>query len=596
MIKPTSRLLRLYLSVVLTMPAVLTAAPVGEPAGKFTVTDIRFSSRTLDDFGLHKAFVFVFTTSGCPLAQRYLPRVKEMAAAFADRDVQFVAVNCAPDDSVMDTAWQAMETGAEFPFVKDFTGECARALGATHTPEAVVLDRERHVRYRGRIDDQFRLGGGKPAAERADLQEAIEDVLAGRKVRVEETAVDGCAISFPAAPAPSSLTYAKDVAPLLNKHCVDCHHAGTAAPFVLTSYEKASARAAAMAEAVERQQMPPWFAHPGYGKFANKRGLTAQERAVIVQWARGGKASGDLTQAPPPPVYADTKWSIGEPDMIITAAAEEKLPATGYIPYRYVIMPHLFLHDTWVQGIEIMPENSRVVHHANLAYTTLKGGFDEAHNFMTGKVPGGIPVNLDNGVAMMIPAGAVLVFQIHYVTTGKEETDRISVGLRFAREPVKKRVRYKIIDNAHFHIPPGAAAHPVSAEKTLECDATGIGLFSHMHLRGRDSVFTAHYPDGKSETLLALPNYSFDWQLGYVWERGVQHFPKGTRVECLSHFDNSAFNPFNPDPKMTVKYGPQTFHEMMQGYFFYTDDAESLSIQVDPNTGWETKPEPAATK
>lgn len=282
--------------------------------------------------------------------------------------------------------------------------------------------------------------------------------------------------------------------------------------------------------------------------------------------------------------------------MVITAAAEEKLPATGYIPYRYVILPHLFLHNTWVQGIEIMPANPRVVHHANLAFTTVKGGFDEAHNFLTGKVPGGIPVNLTGGTAMMIPAGAVLVFQIHYVTTGKEESDRISVGLRFAREPVKKRVRYKIIDNGRFHIPPGAAAHPVSATKELECDATGIGLFTHMHLRGKDSTFIARYPDGKSENLLVMPNYSFDWQLAYVWERGAQRFPKGTRVECLSHFDNSAFNPFNPDPKVTVKYGPQTFHEMMQGFFFYTDDAESLSVQVDPKTGREIEADPAVSK
>jgi thiol-disulfide isomerase/thioredoxin len=588
--KHRRRCLRLLFCASLALLPSLSAevpVPVGHEAGKFTVTDIRFSPRSLDDFGKPKAFVFVFTTSSCPLARRYLPKVQELAAAYSEKGVQFVAVNCGLDDSLMDTAWQAVETGAGFPFVKDFTGECARALGATRTPEAVVLDAGRCVIYRGRIDDQFRLGGSKPSADRADLQEALDDLLAGREVRVKETAVDGCAISLPEPAGNSPLTYAKDVAPLLNKHCVECHRPGTAAPFVLTSYEKAAARAGTIAEVVERQQMPPWFAHPGFGKFANKRGLTAQERAIIVNWARGGKASGDLSQAPPPPSFPENKWSIGEPDFIITAAAEEKLPATGYIPYRYVLMPHLFLHDTWVQGIEIMPANPSVVHHANLAYTTVRGGFDEARNFLTGKVPGGIPVNLEAGTAMMIPAGSVLVFQIHYVTTGKEETDRIAVGLRFAREPVKKRVRYKIIDNSRFRIPPGAAAHPVKAEKELECDATGIGLFTHMHLRGKDSVFTAHYPDGKSETLLAMPNYSFDWQLAYVWERGAQRFPKGTRVECLSHFDNSAFNPFNPDPKETVKHGPQTYHEMMQGFFFYTDDAENLSVKVDPKTGWE---------
>jgi len=188
---------------------------------------------------------------------------------------------------------------------------------------------------------------------------------------------------------------------------------------------------------------------------------------------------------------------------------------------------------------------------------------------------------------MMIPKGFGLVFQIHYVTTGKEETDQISVGLRFAKEPIRKRVRYKIIGDYKFKIPPGAPAWPVAAEKELECDATGIALFSHMHLRGKDSTFFAHYPDGKTETLLVLPNYSFDWQLSYVWDRGVKHFPKGTKIECNSHFDNSPFNPYNPNPKATVKNGPQTHEEMMQGFFFYTADAENLDLHVDPKTGKE---------
>jgi hypothetical protein len=313
---------------------------------------------------------------------------------------------------------------------------------------------------------------------------------------------------------------------------------------------------------------------------------------------RGGKAPGDLARAPLPPEFSSSKWLIGEPDLIITAAQPVKLPATGYIAYRYVILPHFFTEDTWVQGIQIMPGNPKVVHHANLAHASLAAGFDENRNFLTGLVPGGIPAELDAGSAMLIPKGSVLALQIHYVTTGREETDQISVGLRFARETVRKRVRYKIIGDYKFRIPPGAPAHPVAAQKELECNATGIGLFSHMHLRGKDSTFFAHYPDGKTETLLSLPNYSFDWQLSYVWERGAQKFPKGTIIECSSHFDNSPFNPYNPDPTVTVKNGPQTHNEMMQGFFFYTDDAESLNIRVDPKTGKEitTDTRPAVTK
>ncbi len=569
--------------------------PIGAQVEKLSFKDIRYLPRTLDDFGQPKAFVIVFTTTGCPLVQRYLPRLKELAAQCGDKGVQFIAVNVGADDSIKEIAYQAIGHDVQFPFVKDMDGECARALGVKRTPEVVVLDAERKIRYRGRIDNQYRLGGVKPSVDRDDLKEAIEDVLAGRKVKVKETTVDGCAITFPEVRKPAkSLTYAKDIAPLLNQHCVECHRPGTEAPFVLTSYEKAAAKAKAIAEVVEEQRMPPWFAHPGFGKFMNQRSLTAAEREIITQWARNGAAPGDLAQAPKPPKFSDSKWLIGEPDLIITAAKPEQLPATGYIDYRYVVLPHVFAHDTWVQGIQIMPSNPKVVHHANLALTLPGKGYDEDQNFITGKVPGGIPVDLDAGLAMLIPKGAALVYQIHYVTTGKEETDQISVGLRFAKEPIRKRVRYKIIGDYKFEIPPGAPAHPVTARKELECDATGIALFSHMHLRGKDTTFFAHYPDGRKETLLVLPNYSFDWQLSYVWERGAQHFPKGTKIECSSHFDNSPFNPYNPDPKVAVRNGPQTHNEMMQGFFFYTDDAENLNVRVDPKTGKESTTETKA--
>lgn len=565
--------------------------PVGSTVGKLTFKDIRFVRRTLDDFGQPKAFVIAFLTTECPLVQRYLPRLKELSRQYRDREVQFIAVNIGEDDSIKQIAYQAMERGVEFPFVKDFDGSCAKALGATRTPEVVVLDATKGIRYRGRIDDQYRTGGVKSAPDRQDLREALDDVLAGREVKVAETVVDGCAITFPEFHPDDSWTYAKDIAPLMNKHCVECHRPGTAAPFVLTSFEKVSAKAKAIAEVVEEERMPPWFAHPDFGTFINRRGLTSQERQTILQWARGGRAPGDLSAAPPPPEFPDEKWLIGEPDLVVTAARPVTLPAQGDIAYHYVILPHLFLRDTWVQGIQIMPGNPRVVHHANLAHVSLLEGFDENRNFLTGIVPGGIPVKLDSGCAMLIPKGAGLALQIHYVTTGKEETDQISVGLRFAREPVHKRVRYKIVGDYKFRIPPGAPAHEVKSQKTLEADATGLGLFSHMHLRGKDSTFVAHYPDGRDETLLSLPNYSFDWQVSYVWPRGTQKFPAGTKIECRSHFDNSRFNPFNPNPAATVRNGPQTHDEMMQGFFFYTVDSEDLNLTIDPKTGWEIKAE-----
>src|SRR5262249_30646823 len=158
--------------------------------------------------------------------------------------------------------------------------------------------------------------------------------------------------------------------------------------------------------------------------------------------------------------------------------------------------------------------------------------------------------------------GASLGLQIHFVTTGKEETCKISVGLKYAQGVVQKQLKHLLLVNTKFKIPPGAAAHPVSNAKVLPEDAIGVGLFSHMHLRGKDMTFKANYPDGKSETLLVIPNYSFDWQHPYKWEENKYRFPKGTRIECVAHYDNSPFNAYNPDPKAEVGDGPQTYHEM----------------------------------
>jgi hypothetical protein len=194
-------------------------------------------------------------------------------------------------------------------------------------------------------------------------------------------------------------------------------------------------------------------------------------------------------------------------------------------------------------------------------------------------------MRLDNHVAVRIPKGAALVLQVHLVTSGKEETCRIAVGLQYAREVVHRQLRHVLLMDTKYSIPPGAALHPVRVTRELAQDAVGVGLFCHMHVRGRAMTFKAHYPDGKSETLLVIPNYSFDWQHPYQWGPDQKRFPKGTRIECVAHYDNSPFNPYNPDPKATVKDGPQTFHEMMNGFFFYTAAGERLNLEIDPKTG-----------
>jgi hypothetical protein len=357
----------------------------------------------------------------------------------------------------------------------------------------------------------------------------------------------------------------------------------------LITYHNARSQAEAIAEVVTDGRMPPWYASDDFGHFSNRRSLTAEEKQKLVRWARTGAEMGDPAKLPkpPPPAKPEDRWLIGKPDVVLSAPQHD-IQAAGLIDYKYIVLPKVFLTETWLQGIQILPDNPRVVHHCNMAYFSPVSAKQEPH-FITGTVPGGSPMILERDVGFRIPAGSALLLQIHYVTTGKPEKCQISVGLKYASGTIQRELRHELLVDYKFAIPPGAPAYPVSASKVLDRDAIGLGLFVHMHLRGRDMTFKATYPDGKTETLLMVPNYSFDWQMPYLWAPGAMRLPKGTRLEAVAHYDNSTFNPYNPDPKATVKDGQQTQDEMLNGFVFYIDANERLNLTVDGKTGHAKK-------
>ena len=418
-------------------------------------------------------------------------------------------------------------------------------------------------------------------------------MLAGRTVVNAETEVDGCPITFPKQRKPKEVTYAGNVAPILQKHCCQCHRGGGSAPFSLTSYKLASARAEIWPRSSREQRMPPWFASEDFGPFVNRRGLSDEDRATVIDWVRAGTPPGDIKKVPAPTKephgtqggsgqmadrHTRSGFAVGRID--VARRRRHPIPIRGFAP----CFPGRHLDP----GAQILPDNPRVLHHGNLGYGNLVEGFKE-ENFITGTVPGGEPMDLDRGIAYCIPKGSVLALQLHFVATGKPEKCRVSVGLRYPREVVQKRLRSIQLTDHKFAIPPGAPAHKVAASRMLDSDVLGVGLFSHMHLRGKDMTFTAHLPDGKTDTLLIIPNYNFSWQLPYRWETGKMRLPKGTRLECVAHYDNSPFNPYNPNPLATVRNGPQTYQEMMYGFFFYTGAEEKLGLRIDTKTGTVVK-------
>jgi Redoxin len=576
--------------VVVIALASFGAAPGQGPAIGDRVTDAEFKDvrslrRSLDDFGARKAYVLVAVRTTCPLALRYMPVLAEMEKTYRAQGVQFLAIGVSSDETVAELAAMAIDAGAEFPIGKD-DGSWTRALGWKRTPEAVVLDGDRRLRYRGRIDDQIRIGGAKPAASHRDLANAIEAVLAGRAVETAETPVDGCAIpveAVPDKPAGPVPTFHEQVEPILQKRCQNCHRPNTETPFALLSYRDAVMQAETIAEVVEDRRMPPWYAVHDQ-EIINKRVLDDSERETLLRWVKGGTPKGDPAKRPEPLKFPTAAYRIGTPDKIITMLGTSEIPATGFVDYRYILFPYVFLDDTWVQSVEIHPDNPRVIHHANLAY--VKGGekFSD-ENFITGRVPGGDPMSLDDGLAYLIPAGSVLAMQVHYTTTGKPERCKISVGFKYPRTPVHKRLYHTEVTTHRFTIPPNAPAHKLAARRTLPFDASLLGVVAHMHVRATDMDFRTQKPDGTSERLLLVPNYNFDWQMSYRWELGTKKLAKGTVMEAIGRFDNSSFNPFNPNPSAAVKFGEQTFQEMVIGYYFYTRDDEDLGLSIDARTG-----------
>lgn len=366
-------------------------------------------------------------------------------------------------------------------------------------------------------------------------------------------------------------TYTGEVAEILNKKCVLCHRKNQAAPFHLTTYSQASAWAPMIAEVVSQGRMPPWDANPAYGHFGNDRRLRQSERRVLLEWAQAGAKRGK--GAPPELPDYPTGWTLPEePDAVYWMSGEPfSVPATGVLEYQYFTVDPGFTEDKWVAAIEVVPSNPRVVHHAGV-YMQWPGEESPQLGFsrvLTGYVPGRTAdlTTFPEGAAIKVPAGSKLVFQVHYTPIGRATSDRTKCGIVFADpQDVRREVVADSVVGGGLRIPPHDASYQFVARKTLEGDATLRALNPHMHYRGRSFTYEAIYPDGGREILLDVPQYDFNWQSAYVFDR-PKELPAGTVLECTAVFDNSADNPLNPDPSSIVTYGPLTTDEMMNGTY-----------------------------
>ncbi len=516
--------------------------------------------------------VAAFVSVDCPVAQFYAARLNEIARDYEPKGVTVVGVVPNPSDSAEAIRAFKRQGNLTYSVIHDADQALAERFAITRTPEVVVLNRARTILYRGRVDDQYVPGLRRAQPTRHDLQLALDEILAGKVVGVPKTDAAGCPVERIVEPASARATYHRDVAPILDRRCVSCHQPGGIGPFSLLTAANAVRRARAIREAVAERRMPPWYADPKYGHFANDPSLTESERQIIEEWAKAGAPVGDPHHGSALVPMKSDGWRIREPQVVISIPKPFAVPASGTVEYEIIEVDPGFSEDVWVQEAEIRPSNRKVVHHATvfLRPPGVSGGGVQGELgsvCLCAYAMGTPPTVFPDGMAKRIPAGWRMVFIIHYVATGTPQSDQTAIGLRIVdRKQVRKEVATNLFLADSFTIAPHQADFVISQSRTFDKDVLLLSLFPHMHLRGVTFKFEVAYPDGRTETLLSLPKWDIEWQHRYVFAK-PKFLPAGSVLTATARYDNSAANPNNPDPNATVNVGPQTEDEMFNGYY-----------------------------
>jgi hypothetical protein len=538
---------------------------VSEPSvvADFSLLDQAGRLHQLSRYTTARAVVLYAHDLECPASREGLAALQEMRRRFAPQQLAVLAVDANPRDD----RGRLSREAPDVPILHDDGQLVTDSLRVTRTGEAIVVDtRSWRIVYRG-----------SPRSRR--LLDAATAAVEGRAVTVDAgsaTAI-GCPIARDERAAKrGEISYAADVAPILNAKCVACHRPGGIGPWAMDGYDKVKTWSPRMRAALMTGRMPPWQADPAIGTFAHDRSLSVDQKRTLVRWIDAGAPRGGdadpLSANPAPP---GEEWPLGKPDLVLDLPVQE-IPATGTLDYIYVQVPAPVSQDTWVRALHMTPSNPAVMHHAALflEYPTTwqhqqpkwHGG---AAGFFGAYAPGLQPVAFPPDAGGFLPAGATLLFQLHYTTNGQATTDRPRVAFYFHPRPPELEARVVAGVNHEFVLPPNVEDFPVETSYVFDRAVTLHGMLPHMHHRGKRFRYEAHYPDGTREVLLSVPRYDFNWQTFYML-RTPRAIPAQTKIVMTGAFDNSARNPANPDPSKEVRWGHQSWDEMFIGYMMYT--------------------------
>jgi peroxiredoxin len=590
----------------------------------FSLADAAGKKHALHDAEGKKAVVVVFLSFECPVSNSYAATLKALHRDYAGKGVAFIGIDGSDDLDAKQIEAKAREFGLPFPVFKDAKSVAADALKAETSPEAFVLDHNFYLRYRGRIDNTWaaRLRRNQQTSEH-DLKDALDALLAGKDVKVPATRAVGCPLARDReAVKAGKVTYHRDVLPILQNHCQGCHRPGEVGPFSLMTYQQAVNWADDVKDYTASRRMPPWKPVEGVA-FHDERKLSEQQIRTLAAWVAEGCPEGDPKDAPPARTFT-AGWQLGKPDLVLTVPEEITVGPAGRDFFRCVVLPTNLDEDKYVVALEMRPGNPRVLHHtlnfidrtgkareleqkekervkkpdeqdAGPGYTVAMGVGFTPQGGLAGWAPGQMPRVLPEGTAYLLPRGADVVIQFHYHRTGRVEKDKTSIGLYFAKKPVKQKFEGMVIPGRFLFIPADDPKFPVRGGIEVMQDCTLHSVMPHMHMLGRSITVTVEPPDGKPFTLIAIKDWEYNWQETYFLKEPLA-VRAGTKMRVEALYDNTAKNPSNPfSPPRAVIFGEQTDNEMCFVFLGATSDkplrrGTAWKILEPARAGQEKKP------
>lgn len=516
--------------------------------------------------------------NGCPMVRNSFQDYQSIANEYAEKGFQFFMINANLQDDRSSIEKEANDYRFTIPVLDDSAQIVAHMLDITVTTEIIVLHPiTREVLFRGPVNNKFDFETQRLEATDEYLKNALNAILKGEKPTSNKEAVRGCKVTLRSQlDLNTSITYTKDIAPILQKHCIRCHHQGGIAPWNMSDYATISGWSQMIKQVIITKRMPPWKADPQIGNFKSNFSLPDSSAYKLIQWIDHGVPFGQGSDPLVDLEIPSKEWKMGTPDTIITFRKEE-LPPNGVIPYRYQTIDLDMGEDRWISGIEIQPSNPKVMHHILVSHDDRNGQspivnrppYKWIDNFIALGGMGDQATLFPEQSGVFLSKNSTLTAQIHYTPTGKPESDVTQIGLYFSPQVPEKEFYSLATAHVNFVIPPLGKEVKIEASDTITKDIVLHTVVPHMHYRGKSIRFLVVFPDGTAQTIVSIADYNFNWQRVYQLTNPLS-LPKGTVIKVEGIFDNTYQNPFNPDPLKQIRFGLQSTDEMLIGFFNYT--------------------------